>query len=569
LWVEDEFQVTVTPVNDAPVADDDSYEVNEDLTLTVFAPGVLAGDTDLEGQTLSAAVVDQPLHGTVSLNTNGSFVYVPTANYNGPDSFTYRASDGALPSNLATVSITVRPVNDRPAVNPDAYDLDEDIPLSISAPGLLGNDTDIDGNTLTAQKVTDPLHGSLTLNANGSFLYIPALNYNGPDSFTYRVTDGSLTSDPTTVSLTVWAVNDSPVAFPNQFSTAEDTPFSQGAPGLLGNDEDAEGESLTAIKVSDPQHGVVTVNADGSFNYIPDANYFGPDSFTYKANDGNSDSAPATVSFIVTPVNDGPTAVDDTATVRQGKSQTILVLGNDTDPEGDLLRVSAITQGTKGTVGRTATSVIYTPRTGALGADEFTYSVTDDRGGVATATVRVDILDGIAPRISAVRLYYGPSSTAVVNFAALSRSVLPWAGVTRMEFTFTEDVVVAANALTLTAAGGAAVDFTSAYDPVTRTLALVRPEGLPIGRYTLRLSGAAVVDSAGNALTANWAKTFAVLPGDFDGNGRVDNTDLLRIRRNYTRPGRVLNRMADVNGDGVVDVQDYNLASGNRGRRVW
>src|SRR5207247_804957 len=103
--------------------------------------------------------------------------------YNGPDSFTYKASDGSANSATATVSLTVRPVNDAPAAVNDSFATDEDTALTIAAPGVLANDTDIDGNTLTAVLVTSPSHGTLALNANGSFTYTPVSNYNGPDSF--------------------------------------------------------------------------------------------------------------------------------------------------------------------------------------------------------------------------------------------------------------------------------------------------------------------------------------------------------------------------------------------------
>src|SRR5207245_2518026 len=112
-----------------------------------------------------------PTHGTLTLNANGSFTYTPAANFNGADSFTYTANDGALGSNVATVSLTIRPVNDAPVAANDSFTTDEDTALTVAAPGVLGNDTDIDSPTLTAVLVSNPTHGTLTLNANGSFTY--------------------------------------------------------------------------------------------------------------------------------------------------------------------------------------------------------------------------------------------------------------------------------------------------------------------------------------------------------------------------------------------------------------
>src|SRR5213594_548401 len=137
--------------------------------------------------------------------------YSPTANYNGPDSFTYQASDGATNSGVVTVTLTVNPVNDNTVAADDTYSTPEDTTLTVIAPGLLANDSDVDGDPLTAVLLSGPAHGTLSLNTNGSFTYTPALNYNGPDSFTYKANDGSLESGEATVTITITLVNDAPV----------------------------------------------------------------------------------------------------------------------------------------------------------------------------------------------------------------------------------------------------------------------------------------------------------------------------------------------------------------------
>ena len=214
--------LTVTAVNDAPVAANDSYSTAEDTPLTVNAPGVLGNDTDVDGSSADRGAGERPGHGTLTLNANGSFTYTPAANYNGTDSFTYKANDGSPRQQRGHVSLTVTAVNDAPVAANDSYSTTEDTPLTVTAPGVLGNDTDVDGDSLTAVLVSGPSHGTLTLNANGSFTYTPAANYNGTDSFTYKANDGSLDSNVATVSLTVTAVNDAPVAATNSYSTAEE-----------------------------------------------------------------------------------------------------------------------------------------------------------------------------------------------------------------------------------------------------------------------------------------------------------------------------------------------------------
>ncbi len=193
----------VPPVNHPPVAASESYPVNEDTTLTVAAPGVLLNDTDADRDPLTAVLVTGPTHGFLTLSANGSFVYVPAANYNGPDNFTYKPNDGKVDGNTVTVSITVIPVNDAPVAVGESYTVNQGATLTVTAPGVLSNDTDVDGDVLTAILVGSPAHGALTLSANGSFTYVPTASYSGADSFTYKPNDGKVDGNTVTVSITV------------------------------------------------------------------------------------------------------------------------------------------------------------------------------------------------------------------------------------------------------------------------------------------------------------------------------------------------------------------------------
>jgi VCBS repeat-containing protein len=199
--------ITVNPVNDAPVAVDDSYSVNEDETLAIEAGGPLANDTDIDGDALTAVLVDNPAHGTVALAEDGSFQYTPNPDFYGSDSFTYVASDGELESNLATVAITVEPVNDAPVAGDDSYSVREGETLVVEASGPLANDTDIDSEALTAVLVDDPDHGAVTLAEDGSFQYTPDPDFHGTDRFTYAAHDGQLDSNPATVIITVTPID--------------------------------------------------------------------------------------------------------------------------------------------------------------------------------------------------------------------------------------------------------------------------------------------------------------------------------------------------------------------------
>ncbi|WP_307828070.1 LamG-like jellyroll fold domain-containing protein [Nocardioides sp. SYSU D00038] len=189
--------------NAFPRVVDDTYEAVQDEVLEVDAPGVLDNDSDVEDDAFTATVADGPDHGELTLDADGGFTYTPDAGYTGTDTFTYTANDGA-PSEPATVTITVsEPPNTAPVAVADAYSTPAGTPLEVTAPGLLANDTDVEGDPLTSTDVTQAAHGEVVLGSNGSFSYTPDAGYVGPDSFTYRANDGTASSAPATVSITV------------------------------------------------------------------------------------------------------------------------------------------------------------------------------------------------------------------------------------------------------------------------------------------------------------------------------------------------------------------------------
>ncbi|MBC7221389.1 tandem-95 repeat protein [Candidatus Bipolaricaulota bacterium] len=381
--------ITVTCVNDAPVAQDDSYTTNEDTPLLVPAPGILGNDSDVDGDPLTAVLVSGPAHGTLALNPDGSFTYTPAGNFCGEDSFTYKAYDGALYSNVATVKITVTCVNDAPVANDDEASVLEDSSVAIP---VLGNDYDPDGDPLSVSIVSGPTHGRATVNPDGTITYTPNPDFCGTDSFTYKACDPAGACDTATVTIHVTCVNDAPAAQDDRYTTNEDTPLVVSAPGILGNDYDVDGDSLTAVLVSGPAHGTLALNPDGSFTYTPAENFCGEDSFTYKAYDGALYSNVATVRITVTCVNDAPVANDDEATVPEDSSVTIPVLGNDYDPDGDPLSVSIVSGPTHGwaTVNPDGT-ITYTPNPDFCGTDSFTYKACDPAGACDTATVTIHV----------------------------------------------------------------------------------------------------------------------------------------------------------------------------------
>jgi VCBS repeat-containing protein len=376
--------VNVIVQNHAPVAVNDAYSTIEDTQLVINAPGVLTNDSDADGDPLTAVLVSDVTHGTLTLSPNGSFTYMPDANYAGADSFTYRASDGMDTSNLATVSITITPVNDAPVAVNDSYSTAENTTLEVNAPGVLGNDTDVDGDTLTAVWAEDPTHGDLTLNANGSFTYTPDTGYSGTDSFNYKAYDGTTQSAPATVTINVSEVNFPPVANPQSVTTNEDT-----AKAITLTGTDADGDPLTYSVVTPPSHGTLSGTAP-NLTYTPVTNYNGSDSFTFKVNDETADSNTATVSITITSVNDAPVANAQSVTTDEDTAKAITLTGSDVD--GDDLDFIVMADPSYGTLSGTAPVLTYTPDPGFNGPDSFTFKVNDGSIDSNAATVSITVI---------------------------------------------------------------------------------------------------------------------------------------------------------------------------------
>jgi VCBS repeat-containing protein len=398
--------VMLARFNSAPEAVVDAYSTNEDTPLNPATPSVLANDTDVNGDTLTAFLVTSTSHGSLIFNSDGTFSYTPNDNFNGLDCFTYQATDGLLSSSETQACITVNAVNDPPLAVNDEYSTGEDVTLNVSAPGVKLNDSDPDNTLgeLTVSLVTGTSNGVLVLNADGSFSYDPNDNFSGDDSFVYQVCDpGSLCSQAT-VTIHVNAVNDAPVAVADcepGYSTAEDTPLNGSS--VLANDSDpVENSPLTAVLVTNAAHGNVVLNGDGTFTYTPNGNFNGSDSFTYKASDGTDFSNVVEVCIEVTPVNDAPDAVDDFYSTGQDVPLNVPapgVLGNDTDADGDSLSASAGgTSAQGGTVVMNADgSFSYTPPAGFSGTDTFTYTACDSEALCDTATVTLNVIGFTLP----------------------------------------------------------------------------------------------------------------------------------------------------------------------------
>ena len=384
----DTATVTVTVINNAPTAADDNYSGPKNLPLIVnAASGVLSNDGDPDGDGLSASVVATTSSGVLLLAANGGFTYTPAPGFDGTDQFTYQVTDG---TDTATATATIAIANSAPASVDDSDTVIHDRTLTVPAPGVLGNDTDANGDALTAVTVTGPSFGSLTLDADGGYTYTPNAAFTGSDSFTYRADDGAATSGVATVTISV--TNTSPATVDDSYASPKGGVTVGAGSGLLANDGDPDGDGLSTSVVAGPSNGSLSLAADGSFTYTPSGGFLGTDSFDYAASDG---VATATATASITVSNAAPVSVDDAYIAFRNQPLSVAapgVLGTDTDPDGDALSASVSVGPSHG--GLTLASdggFTYTPTSGYVGPDSFTYRASDGTDTSGDATVTLDV----------------------------------------------------------------------------------------------------------------------------------------------------------------------------------
>ncbi|MDG2789931.1 tandem-95 repeat protein [Vibrio parahaemolyticus] len=360
--------VDVTPVNDAPVAKDDTAITDEDTPVTI---DVLPNDTDIDGDKLSIQSASVPeTQGKVEI-VDGKLVFTPAENFHGDAEITYTITDGAL-TDQATVNVTVNAVNDTPVVESSIADqtLAEDFtPYTIDLNTAFSDVDNVDGELTFSVSGNSNIQVAIV---NGIATFTPTADWNGSEALTFTATDPSGESISQTVNFTVAPVAD---IVADKTTVVEDTPT---IIKVLGNDTFEGDDKVVSLDTNNgPANGTVSVNPDGSVTYSPNDNYHGADSFTYIVTSGGV-SESTTVNVDVTPVNDVPVAKDDTATTQEDTAVTIDVLPNDTDIDGDTLRIdSASVPSDQGTVEIVDGKLVFTPAENFNGNAEITYTVTD------------------------------------------------------------------------------------------------------------------------------------------------------------------------------------------------
>jgi hypothetical protein len=371
--------ISVSSVNDVPVAVDDEAAVDEDRSVTI---SVRANDHGGDEPVLITALT-APENGTALLIGN-EVQYLPAPDRFGLDSFTYTITDVDGETSTATVRVTVASVNDTPVAQADAFTIMEDSGSATFS--VLRNDLGLGDAPVAIATVTAAAHGNAAA-VSGEIHYTPSPDFFGADTFQYTITDLDGESATALVTVTVLPVDDVPAAGDDAFVVEEDSVAN--AFSVLGNDSLGDAPSLIAA-ASAPGHGVAAI-VGGLILYTPDADYHGADAFTYTISDVDGQTSTATVTISVTSVNDTPIAVADVAAVLGNTTVVVPVLANDTHLGDAPITITAVSIPTSGNAVIEGTSIRYLPNRYFTGAALFAYTIRDVDGEEATATVTIDV----------------------------------------------------------------------------------------------------------------------------------------------------------------------------------
>ncbi|MGQ9609430.1 MAG: Ig-like domain-containing protein [bacterium] len=358
--------------NIAPIAYPKSVRTNEDVPLMITLTG-----RDPDGNAIFYLIKSQPQNGTLS-GSPPNVIYTPNPNFNGTDSFRYAVSDGLAESRAETISITIDAVNDPPVAESQTVTTDEDKSINIILSG-----SDSDGDTITYIIKEHPEHGSLS-GTPPSLTYTPNLEFHGTDSFVFVASDGKDESKPARINITVNAFNDPPIADPQTIKTEEDKPTQ-----IVLTGKDPEGNAITFKIVTQPTNGTLSGDPP-NITYTPKPNFFEDDSFTFTTSDGILESSPSTVVVIVSSVNDPPVAENQSVSVYEDTSITIVLSGS--DPDGNIITFDILSKPSKGTITKTNNVVVYKPEANFNGIDSFTFVVKDFSLTSDPATVSITVL---------------------------------------------------------------------------------------------------------------------------------------------------------------------------------
>ncbi|WP_435532572.1 tandem-95 repeat protein [Vibrio syngnathi] len=393
--VSTNLELTVSPVNDGPEAQDQAFTVNEDGVLTFTNQYLLTGATDIEGDDLSVeGVTYTGADGVLTDNGDGSYSFAPNENFNGDVNFSFDVSDGT-DTVQANIDVSVTPENDPPVAGSTSYTVHEDNSITISNEQLLANSSDIEGEVAIDSVAYSGADGVFEDNGNGTYTFSPNENFNGEVSLDVVVTDEDGATEATTAGITVLEVNDPPIAGSTSYSVNEDEVITISAEQLLANASDIEGEVAIDSVSYTGADGIFTDNGDGTFSFAPNANFDGDVSLDVVVTDEDGATVATNASIDVLPVNDAPVSGDLAYSIDEDGSITLSqeqLLAQASDVDGDDLTAANLTVGGDATV--TANddgSFTITPDANFNGDIDLTFDISDGTDTlVATADLTVN-----------------------------------------------------------------------------------------------------------------------------------------------------------------------------------
>ncbi|MEZ9541515.1 tandem-95 repeat protein, partial [Vibrio sp. 10N.286.48.C11] len=417
--VDANIDVTVTDVNDAPVAGATSYQMNEDGTITLSPEQLIANSSDVDGEVSLDSVSYSGADGILVQNEDGSVTFAPNENFNGDINLDVTVIDDDGATAQTTAGIEVIAVNDAPVAGNLAYSVDEDGSITLSQEQLLANASDVDGDALTASNLSAGDNATVTANEDGSFTIMPDADFNGDIDLSFDVSDG-LETVQAGVDLTVNPVNDLPTAEDQNFTVEEDGTLTFTDADLLAGAADIDGDDLSITDVSyTGAEGVFTDNGDGTYSFAPNENFNGDVNLGFTVTDG-TETVDANIGVTVTDVNDAPVAGSTSYQMNEDGTITISpeqLIANSSDVDGEVSLESVTYTGSDGTLVQNDNgSVTFTPNENFNGDISLDVVVTDDDGATATTTAGIEVLavnDG--PESEDVKLTTAEDSTILIT----------------------------------------------------------------------------------------------------------------------------------------------------------
>ncbi|MCF7484910.1 tandem-95 repeat protein [Vibrio sp. A2-1] len=417
--VDANIDVTVTDVNDAPVAGATSYQMNEDGTITLSPEQLIANSSDVDGEVSLDSVSYSGPDGILVQNQDGSVTFAPNENFNGDINLDVTVIDDDGATAATTAGIEVIAVNDAPVAGNVAYSVDEDGSITLSQEQLLANASDVDGDALTASNLSVGDNATVTANDDGSFTIMPDSDFNGDIDLSFDVSDG-LETVQAGVDLTVNPVNDLPTAADQSFTVEEDGTLTFTDADLLAGAADIDGDDLSITDVSyTGAEGVFTDNGDGTYSFAPNENFNGDVNLGFTVTDG-TETVDANIDVTVTDVNDAPVAGSTSYQMNEDGTITISpeqLIANSSDVDGEVSLESVTYSGSDGTLVQNDNgSVTFTPSENFNGDINLDVVVTDDDGATSTTTAGIEVLavnDG--PESEEVKLTTAEDSTILIT----------------------------------------------------------------------------------------------------------------------------------------------------------